>query len=73
MMYNVQCYMHPEICSKIMRSILGALEGPLKDRGGSWTYWGSTFISLESLDTFLLSRMQNYSNNGKFPLWGIFA
>ena len=66
-------YMDPAIGSKIIRSILGALQGPLKDQDGSWTQQGSTFMSLESLDMFLLSRIQNYSKYGQFPLWGIFA
>ena len=50
---DVQCrngITHPEIDLKIMRSILGALLGPLKDKDGSWTYWGKVLVSLESLD-----------------------
>ena len=32
-----------------IRSNLGALYGPLKDKGWSWTLWGSVLVSLESL------------------------
>ena len=47
-------YKHPEIGKKILRFILGALQGPLKDQDGSWTQQGSTFMSLESLDMFFV-------------------
>ena len=47
--------------------------GPLKDHGGSWTQWGYTFVPLESLDTFLLYKLQKYSKYVKFSPVGTFA
>ena len=51
---------NPEIFSKIIRSILGALKGPLKDQGWSWILWRYGFVSLESLGMFFVALYATY-------------
>ena len=38
-----------------IRCIIGPWQGPLKDQGGSWTQWGSTFVSPDSLDPIFVA------------------
>ena len=49
------------------------LQGTLNDQSWLWTLWRSALVSLESIDVFLMLRMQKYGRYSQFPLWGIVA
>ena len=51
---------HLRIQKAQVRCIVGPLQGPLKDQGGSWTYEGRLLSPQSPFISFLLQGMQKY-------------